>query len=387
MGDAFVILISNVEVRKAFDLVNILRHHFGPHSCLLTTNKAPALLLTLSYKSRIYLLRDDSYINFERDLLNLLNLPGVRSKTIIYLPVEEQATLLFYQFTAFRPSLPQLKYLLPSVASFSLARHKLHLAKYCLANGFKVPPLLGPAELLVLQENFRPVIIKPVTGSGSRGIRRIDSPRLLRGAVLADNEFAQEMVDTGHDIEGAFFLFREGEFVNAFTHRRLRCAPRRGGVTVLSKCTCNQRLIETGAAILSGLKWNGLAMLEFVYDARRQEYLLLEINPRIWGSALLSEFCGANLIKQYVTLTLGRPVERSETRPGTYIRWIFPYDVMSLLKGQLRPSEFWFKPSDPVCYIGFTFSSWPRSLCFILASVFNLQNIKKFAVKSASRCL
>jgi hypothetical protein len=128
-------------------------------------------------------------------------------------------------------------------------------------------------------------------------------------------------------------------------------------------------------------------MLEFVYDARRQEYLLLEINPRMWGSALLSEFCGANLIKQYVTLALGRAVERTETRSGTYIRWVFPYEVLSLLKGQLRLSEFWFTPRDPVCYIGFTFSSWPRSLCFIMASVFNLDNLKKFAAKSASHCL
>jgi len=276
---------------------------------------------------------------------------------------------------------------LPPAASFSVARHKLHLAQYCLANGFKVPPLFDSAELLALQEHFRPVIIKPVTGSGGRGIRRIDSPGQLRTAVLSDHEFAQEMVDTGGDIEGAFFLFRQGEFVNAFTHRRIRTAPRRGGVTVLSKSTCNQRLIEIGAAILTGLEWNGLAMLEFVYDARRQDYLLLEINPRIWGSALLSEFCGANLIKQYVTLALRRAVERTETRSGTYIRWVFPYDLLSLLKGQLRPSEFWFKRCDPVCYIGFTFSSWPRSLCFILASVFNLDNLKKFAAKSASHCL
>jgi hypothetical protein len=344
-------------------------------------------LLSLSYKSRIYILRDDSYANFEQDLLNLLNLPALRNETIIYLPVEEQATLLFYQFIAARPGIPQLKYLLPPATSFSLARHKVHLAQYCQANGFKVPPLFDQAEMQALQTNFRPVIIKPVTGSGGRGIRRIDSPGQLSTTVLGDHEFAQEMVDAGHDIEGAFFLFRQGEFVNAFTHRRIRTAPRRGGVTVLSKSTCNQKLIEIGSAILTSLKWDGLAMLEFVYDTRRQDYLLLEINPRMWGSALLSEFCGANLIKQYVGLALGRAVERTETRTGTYIRWVFPYDVLSLLKGQLRPSEFWFKPRDPVCYIGFTFSSWPRSLCFILASVFNLDNIKKFAAKSASHCL
>jgi len=387
MADAFVILVTNVELRKAFDLVNILRHHFGPAACLLTANRTPGPLLSLSYKSRIYILRDDSYAHFEHDLLNLLNLRALRDKTIVYLPVEEQATLLFYQFTAAHSDLPQLKYLLPSATSFCLARHKLHLAQYCLAKGFRVPPLLDQAEMQALKEHFRPVIIKPVTGSGGRGIRRIDSPGQLDATALGDHEFAQEMIDAGHDIEGAFFLFRQGEFVNAFTHRRIRTAPRQGGVSVLSKSTCNQRLIEIGAAVLSSLKWNGLAMLEFVYDARREDYLLLEINPRMWGSALLSEFCGANLIQQYVNLALGRTVEKTETRSGTYIRWVFPYDVLSLLKGQLRPSEFWFKPREPVCYIGFTFSSWPRSFCFILASIFNVDNLKKFAAKSASHCL
>ena len=60
MVDAFVILVSNVELRKAFDLVNILRHHFGPAACLLTANRQSGQLLTVSYQSRIYVLRDDS---------------------------------------------------------------------------------------------------------------------------------------------------------------------------------------------------------------------------------------------------------------------------------------------------------------------------------------
>lgn len=384
--EEFLILVSNVEVRKAFDVVNSVRHHFGRDSCLLAANRPAGWLLRWSYQSRIHVLRDDCYANFERDLEKLLNLLTFKDKTIVYLPIEEQATLFFYQFVADRPSLRQLRYLLPPEASFALARHKQHLAQYCLANGFKVPPLFGDTELRALQENFLPVIIKPAIGSGSRGIRRIDSPEGLKGVVVGDHEFAQELIDTGPEIEGAFFLFRQGALVNAFTHRRIRTAPRRGGVSVLSKSTHNQRLIEIGAAILSKLNWDGLAMLEFVYDARQQDYLLLEINPRLWGSALLSEFCGANLIEQYVSLALGREFKRTEPRSDTYIRWLFPYDVLELLRGQLSPSEFWFRPADPICYIGFTFSSWPRSICFILASIFNLQNIRKFAAKSASRC-
>jgi hypothetical protein len=146
-------------------------------------------------------------------------------------------------------------------------------------------------------------------------------------------------------------------------------------------------LIETGAAILTGLQWNGLAMLEFIYDARQKDYMLLEINPRLWGSALLSEFCGANLIKQYVSLALGQAGEITKPRTGMYIRWLFPYDILSVLKGQLSPSEFWFTPPAPVCYVGFTFSSWSRSICFMLASFFNRDNLRKFAAKSASHCL
>src|SRR6516164_8889882 len=110
----FVILVSNVEVRKAFDVVNAVRHHFGHDSCLLATNRRPGLLLRLSYKSRIYPLRDDCYVHFEHDLQKLLAVPALKDKTIVYLPVEEQATLFFYQFVASRPWLRQLKYLLPA---------------------------------------------------------------------------------------------------------------------------------------------------------------------------------------------------------------------------------------------------------------------------------
>lgn len=382
----FVILISNVESRKGFDVVNSVYHHFGPQCCLLAANQRTGWLIRWAYRNPVYQLRDDSFANFEQDLLSLLRLPQVQSKTVVYLPVEEQTTLWFYQFLAHHRTFDRLRSVLPDEPTFQLSRHKLRLAQFCLANGFKVPRVLSPAEFPSLRQNFRPLLVKPVIGSGGRGIRRIDTPEQLQTTVVGESEFAQERIDCGPEVEGAFFLCAGGEVVTAFTHKRIRTAPRTGGVTVLSQCTQNPRLIATGAAILKTLRWNGLAMLEFVYDARSGEYLLLEINPRLWGSILLSEFCGAKLIRTYVQLALGQAPEKTAPRSGTYIRWLFPYDILSLLKGQLRWRELWFTPTDPVCYIGFTFSSWPRSISFAVASALNRNNLKKLAQKIGNRC-
>jgi hypothetical protein len=141
----------------------------------------------------------------------------------------------------------------------------------------------------------KPFVVKPVTGSGSSGVR------YFHDLETAKN-YAQELPNVEHIIEpyvvGDAFGF-EGFVLNGiftfFTgHRRLLEIPINGGSSVLRE-TASKREITSMfnicSKIVGNLKMTGFVMFEFKCN-NQGEFILLECNPRIWGSishSLLSE--------------------------------------------------------------------------------------------------
>ena len=80
--------------------------------------------------------------------------------------------------------------------------------------------------------------------------------------------------------------------------------------------------------ILDKAGWNGLVMLEFLLDERTGKYKVIEANPRVWGSIMLSEFSGRNLLSNYVRLCMNQSPLFNYRTEETYIRWFFPVDVL-----------------------------------------------------------
>ena len=46
-------------------------------------------------------------------------------------------------------------------------------------------------------------------------------------------------------------------------------------------------------------------MIEYILDHRDNKYKLIEINPRMWGSIMLSEFCNSNMLDNYINISVG----------------------------------------------------------------------------------
>jgi len=64
------------------------------------------------------------------------------------------------------------------------------------------------------------------------------------------------------------------------------------GPSAFAKVYNDVRLEELGLRLLSRLKWNGVAMVEFKKVIEEGDYRLMEINPRLWGSLDLSIAAG-----------------------------------------------------------------------------------------------
>lgn len=370
-----VVLITDISTRKSFDLANILKAN---NINILLCDDKSAVMLSKSYGQKIELLRKNGY--FESDLIAILE--KYSACNLIYFPIEEDTTVLVNDFIE-KNNYKNLYHNLPPQESFEIVRDKALFSKFCEKNSLNIPKEYS-YELLIKEPNLPSnIIIKPRSGSGSVGILFIDSKEeLLENSSLDfDRYIIQERLDNSQDIEGAFFLFDKGKLLTYYGHKRIRTYPKRGGVTVYSKCQLNEDLKKLGSELLEKLQWSGIAMVEFLYDSKTKQYKIIEVNPRSWGSLMLSEYCGSEMISNYCLTSLNRPIKKSEINENVYIRWIFPWDVISYIQSVGRVEGFWRFQRDKTCYINFSYTTWSRAFLFMIYNIINPSKLKRLIKK------
>ena len=316
-------------------------------------------------------LRND---NFESDL-NIIENKYINEE-LVFFPIEENTVLSFYCFLKKFNS--KIKYLLPEDEIFNLVRDKGSFSKFCLKNDLNVPMEYNYDELIKDRKLPCSLILKPKIGSGSVGIKFVNSFDELLNQDIDFNEYIiQEKLNNGKDILGAFFLCEEGKVLSYYGHKRIRTYPQEGGVTVYSQVHYAEELKKEGELLLKKLNWNGIAMIEFLFDDKSSSYKIIELNPRSWGSILLSEFSNANFISSYINLATKKELENKELKEKVFIRWLFPWDVISFIKKRGKIKGFWNLDFKNTCYINFTYSNIFQSSLFLLVNIFDINKVKK----------
>jgi predicted ATP-grasp superfamily ATP-dependent carboligase len=134
---------------------------------------------------------------------------------------------------------------------------------------------------------------------------------------------------------GFFAIYSKGQCKRIFMHRRIREYPPSGGVSCCAETYDDARLAEYGRRILDELRWNGVAMVEFRYDERTHDYVLIEINAKFWGSLELALAAGADFPSDYVKIAAGQEIEATKSNEQTSYQWFLSGDF---LHGLRRPS-------------------------------------------------
>lgn len=377
------VIISDTFLRKSFDVFNIVKRNFGKCKIILTSEKDSMMIQVKShliFGKRVELLRKREVGLFKHDLYRISS--KYQDEIMVFLPVEEDTTELFLSLVKLNSIPDNIKYLLPEYDIFQLSRDKFRLQEYCENLGFSVPEKFTIAEALKLTP-FKKLIIKPRSGSGSKGIKYINNKSELDNIeLLNENNFViQEQLENTVNVIGAFFLCKNGEVIISYCHKRIRTSPPKGGVTVYSKIVVNEEVERIGEKLLKSLKWNGLVMIEFLFDGTDNKYKIIEINPRIWGSILLSEFADSEMMKSYINLSANKNYVIKDTKTyiqtDRYIRWIIPYDLKQFFsdffKGHLKDKR--------TCYINFTYAGYFSAISFLLFSIFSFSNVKKLLSK------
>lgn len=373
------VLITDPFLRKTFDIVNIFKHNNISIVICFNGNFFQKLLVKLLYFSSIEKLSED---NFNKDLKLIEN---KYKEELVFFPLEEDKVLKFYDYLKVENT--NIKFLLPTEDNFNLVRNKNQFSNFCLKENINVPLEFSFDEV----ENFKELpcnlIIKPNIGSGSVGIKYVDTKEEFKSLRIEnkDNYLIQERIDNGKDILGGFFLFDKGKLVSYYGHKRIRTYPEKGGVTVYSKVEFNEDLKKSGELLLSKLNWSGIAMVEFLFDKNSNSYKIIEVNPRAWGSIMLSEFSNSNMLENYINLSLKKNIKEKKLRNDAYIRWFFPFDLISYIKKKGKINEFWKFNLKDTCYINFTYGNFFNTSLFLLINIFDFNKLKKLFRKVFNR--
>lgn len=184
---------------------------------------------------------------------------------------------------------------------------------------------LAPAEF----------IVKPVKGSGSRGL--LYNPTFDQAGADAyisrhGEAVVQERVPAHGDAVGVSLLFdAAGTPVAHFVHKRLRQFPNSGGPSTDRIGIDHPQLLELSIRLLQAVGWRGIAMVEWKVDPVSGEPRLMEVNPRFWGSLELAVRSGVDFPTLYTRAARGETIEPVTPLLGVRCRWLLPGDVLRWL--------------------------------------------------------
>ncbi|HET9708970.1 MAG TPA: metallophosphoesterase family protein [Gemmatimonadales bacterium] len=133
---------------------------------------------------------------------------------------------------------------------------------------------------------------------------------------------------------------KNGEPLATFVYSRDRELPHSGGISVMRKSIePDPRLVSYATTLLRAIRWQGVAMVEFKYDAATDRYTLMEINGRFQASAALSLDAGLNYPHLVASLFTGRELPLLGTyRVGVTERWLRG-DLLALTQALVDRSD------------------------------------------------
>ena len=157
------------------------------------------------------------------------------------------------------------------------------------------------------------LVIKGAEEGGARFVRYAHSTEdcegILDDFVRQDPRVFEKGVIAQEYIQGTscayFALADEGRILAEFGHRRIHENPPSGGVSTCCRSYRNEKMFAQGRKLVQSERYSGPCMIEFKHDEGGNRFVLIEVNPKFWGSSLLSIVCGLNFPVLYVRHLLG----------------------------------------------------------------------------------
>ncbi len=210
---------------------------------------------------------------------------------------------------------------------------KLRTAELARSVGVNVPRerilSVGECGRDLARDFTLPVVLKP---TASFDPDRVGDKRFVRKAYSWDeyDKLVQEMMTEGPVAVqenfigmgvGVELLLRDGEILTAFQHARVHEPLHGGGSSYRRSVPVSPGLLDASARMMRELQYTGVAMVEFKVDRQTNDWVLIEVNGRFWGSLPLAVAAGADFpLWLYQLIVEGRTCFPNRHRVGIYSR-------------------------------------------------------------------
>lgn len=223
--------------------------------------------------------------------------------------------------------------------SIEIANNKYELMKIADRIGVPTPEfyLVDDFDILInhakeLGWPKKPVVVKPPISHGMRGLRIIDESRDLKDMFYSEKPTGVYMkMDILKNVMGSSFpqllvmehLPKEEYTVDVLTAKKTIVIPRKrdlikSGITFNGTVEKNEEIIEYSKKLSREIGLRYAYGFQFKLD-KNNIPKLLESNPRVQGTMVLSTFAGANVIYGAVKHALGEEVPEFDIKWGTKI--------------------------------------------------------------------
>lgn len=266
---------------------------------------------------------------------------------------------------------------------FGMAADKQKTMQVCMDNGIPCPKTAIFENLSDFDDAgwSYPLVIKPRSGYGANGFNVVESrEELERLFALTEEKFGASLVQeyipqTSSQYQVEIVMDRGGECKSFILMDKLRWYPINGGSSTINVTLKDEKVKNDCIALLKALGWVGYASLDLIRDPRDGVAKILEINPRINGTAKICFTCGIDLARQLLDEASGGEItEFSEYPEGVYLRYIH-MDVLWFLKSKSRfsakPSFFNFKNTVDEIF------SWEDLRPFFVYSITSVKKLFK----------
>lgn len=257
-----------------------------------TADKQRFSLSSISKYSKDYFIYPSpakSPSEFISSLISLIE----KHKYDVLMPVHSEDTYLIAKYRSYFD--PIIKLPLQDYSTIMQVNDKGYLMKAANNLGIRVPQTYLIDDLISLHQIVDkiefPAVIKLRETSSSIGLSYVNSKNELiskyKETISSFNLSAsnypliQEYIKG--DGYGVSLLFNQGDLRAKFTHKRIREYPITGGPSTYRISVKNPEMENIAIELLKHFNWHGVAMVEFKLDSNNKP-VLMEINPRFWGS-------------------------------------------------------------------------------------------------------
>ncbi len=215
----------------------------------------------------------------------------------------------------------------------------VEIARRC---GLRTPDTIavrGPRDIhRAVTEYGLPLIVRPRMESASNGlclVKRSDDvgPSCERIARAYGPVIIQEYVPWGGATYDVDILMNRASIPRAaVVCRRLRTYPALAGPTSCGQAVHWPELVDTAVKLLKEMRWYGPAEVEFRIDPRDEQPVMMEVNPRLWGSLHTSMVAGVDFPYLLYRLAMDGDIEpMSDYRVDRKARYFFTLDLLCML--------------------------------------------------------